>query len=242
MTERDFVKDLRDIKHIFDKAKVIFWLDAGTLLGAVRDKKIIPWDNDLDISIMHKNHKKVAKLTPEFKKKRFEVSTDYYKDGSLRKLKLKRAKNFSIDIVFIKVKNNMAWYYLKFTERKEKRYKILRKCAIAARRLITKIFPAYNKSRVGKLITKIYFSIYKGTVFSKKSKHSKMIPYCVPLKFYTKLNKIRFYGMEFNTPNNVGLYLSKRYGKNWKVPKKDWSYWADDGFRDPKWVKKRKKN
>ena len=30
-------------------------------------------------------------------------------------------------------------------------------------------------------------------------------------------------------PSNVEEYLEFRYGKDWKVPKKEWEWWNDDG-------------
>ena len=42
---------LYGVSEILKKNQLKFWLDAGTLLGAIRDKKLIPWDHDLDLGI-----------------------------------------------------------------------------------------------------------------------------------------------------------------------------------------------
>ncbi len=42
-----------NVTTILDNADVRYWLDFGTLLGAVRDGDIISWDNDADISYYH---------------------------------------------------------------------------------------------------------------------------------------------------------------------------------------------
>ena len=34
-------------------AGIVYWMDAGTLLGAYRDQKLIAWDDDLDVCIPH---------------------------------------------------------------------------------------------------------------------------------------------------------------------------------------------
>ena len=39
---------LREVKRIFDEQGVNFWLGSGTLLGAVREGRFIPWDDEMD--------------------------------------------------------------------------------------------------------------------------------------------------------------------------------------------------
>lgn len=45
------MKDLKDILAVFKKYDVPIFLTYGALLGAVRDKDFIKWDDDVDLSV-----------------------------------------------------------------------------------------------------------------------------------------------------------------------------------------------
>lgn len=49
------VKDIRHILAVFKKHNVDIYLSWGALLGAVREKRIIPWDDDIDLDVIDQN-------------------------------------------------------------------------------------------------------------------------------------------------------------------------------------------
>lgn len=58
---------MKDVHDILTKHKIPYRIEAGTLLGAVRHQGIIPWDDDLDISIMEDFEQRFLSLKSVFK-------------------------------------------------------------------------------------------------------------------------------------------------------------------------------
>jgi phosphorylcholine metabolism protein LicD len=69
---------LKIVSKVMDKYDIKFYLDFGTLLGAVRDDGLMPWDDDIDISIIdEKDFFKLPKVMAEIKKQ-YGYSTNTY--------------------------------------------------------------------------------------------------------------------------------------------------------------------
>ena len=65
----------KEVKKICDENNIDYFIIGGTLLGAVRHKGFIPWDDDMDIGMTWNNYQRFLKLAPEKMDDRFFIQT-----------------------------------------------------------------------------------------------------------------------------------------------------------------------
>ena len=105
LTDEDTIKKLYqmlyDIDKILLKNNIKYYIDGGTLLGAVRHKGIIPWDDDGDLCIFKKDIKNFLDCRNELLEKGY-IITKYWAGYKI----------FHKDGKEINYKNaNWGWYY-----------------------------------------------------------------------------------------------------------------------------------
>jgi len=192
------IKLLKTVTNELEKNNIEYYLDFGTLLGAVRDKGFIPWDHDLDISLLNEeDFKKIPKILKNIRLKYGYRPYMWTFKESLEKIKrgrLKRNKKFKdIDVYFTDINN----------------YQIAK--------VRTNKFFLFGK---GHICLDIFFKytyndklnwMAFGSIYSTSTKNIK-----------NGLTKIKLYDHEFYIPKDYDKYLEELYG-NWQEPKKEWT-------------------
>ena len=56
---------LKDIDKVCKKHGIQYFLDSGTLIGAIRHKGFIPWDDDLDIGMLREDYEKFNRVAQD---------------------------------------------------------------------------------------------------------------------------------------------------------------------------------
>ena len=213
-----------------DKNNLKYVLCCGTLLGAIRHHGMIPWDDDIDVSMPREDYEKLNELL-----KTNPIDNRYFLEslasgnspnpfGKLfdRKYELvdadSKIKNniwidiFPVDGISENDINNIAEFskkifnYCRFLEKSAKPIKLygLDKSSL--------------KKTVSVLLAHFHSSYYYGRMYSASICWNGVRGYLLSERYFTDRVKVEFEGHSLYAPQDWDEYLIKFYGDYMKIP------------------------
>lgn len=180
-----------------DKHNLMYYLDAGTLIGAVRHKGFIPWDDDIDVNMPQKDYDKFIELT-------------------------RNSKGYLTDHIQVEYPENTVYSFLKISDDRTilVEFPELNPLEVG---VYIDIFPKYgvvDKSLTSKIICKVseflaylhWFSHYSMYAWVRKDS-----VYGAPKKLAGKL--LSPFIKDVNWPVQLQNYIMHRYAKRHPLEK-----------------------
>jgi phosphorylcholine metabolism protein LicD len=114
---------LQDVVEILESENIAYVLEGGTLLGIIRENRLLPWDNDLDLTVTRQFAKKLLSARWKFwirgyrtRVRKIKQDSEHFKKGECRILKIQTTRFFffkdvSLMDIFIKdlVRDRYYW-------------------------------------------------------------------------------------------------------------------------------------
>lgn len=94
-------KLLHKLAEICRKNRLRLWICSGTLLGAVRNRGFIPWDDDADTLMMRDDIKKLRRILERDPEYQLALNYDYYCNSRQLRFRTREANNPCFVDVFI---------------------------------------------------------------------------------------------------------------------------------------------
>lgn len=230
---------LEEIDRICKKHDLKYWLDGGSILGAVRHKGFIPWDDDIDIAMTLEDMKKFIQIAPSELPKELFLQTPQtdpqskeliIKIRDLNSMYIEKGDNFNVDyqkglfvdiFPFIDYPSIPRSWVKRLTKNISKSHSILMSQHYYSLRSFAEFFYFGAKYGIYRAVWEILRKVckkdtYLGNVvlnngYGVTHRKDSVFP----------ISQITFEGKSFMAPNNPDAYLKDLYNNYMVIPPKE---------------------
>lgn len=219
------------IKLLRDR-NINYWIDCGTLLGIIRDQSLLPWDKDLDISVLRQNlsNEDIDYIVDKVKSDGLQVNVynsciSIVKEEYVFDIKLFDQENDYVVEKKLMPKNSFSSVVGFLVHSLTSDYETHRNGRNLFNKFILNLIQVFSRflpSVIKSLLAKPLIYVYQEYLVNDISE-------AVPFHFFQEFEQLEFNGNYYTVPSKNLDYLEFRYGVNWKTPNKEWITERDDG-------------
>lgn len=240
---------LEQFINICNKENLQYYVIGGTLLGAVRHKGFIPWDDDIDVGMPREDYKKFLKIAPKYLPKEYFLQTHITdKEYPANFAKIRNSNTTFIETSLNKCNINHGVYIDVFPldyypTNKIKSFlfdiynKVLSFRISAVFNLENIHYPLYKKiirKTISSLLKVIYPNIHsalkkRDNLFKSVKERNLITNHCgawgkkeiAPIEWFGKGTELYFENLTVKAPKEYDKYLTHIYGDYMKFPPKE---------------------
>jgi phosphorylcholine metabolism protein LicD len=224
---------LHTISQALSDEGISWWIDHGTLLGIVREDRLLPWDPDIDLSILMPDLSVASRVLAAQRVDLFArlVATD-------RNIKIipHEREGKVIDIgAYEPVGDKLVKSLVMFPRTGTGQMIPLRQFAWRRLRSLEnlcnwtdrQIALGRRSSATSEREVRLLSWTYRQTLLLRERVGTRRLS-VVPEAYLASPTSIDWKGITLRAPSDPQKYLSFRYGSGWTRPNSSWKWWNDD--------------
>ncbi|SHI12061.1 lipopolysaccharide cholinephosphotransferase [Clostridium collagenovorans DSM 3089] len=233
---------LQEFCRICEKHNLKYWLDAGTLLGSIRHRGFIPWDDDIDVGMLREDYEKFLEVAENELQEQYLIQKPFSNVNAFTKIRKKNTlmlerydanyhQGIFLDIFPMDTYSKNNFKFKLFERRYHLMYKLilfkehsLKESGLSIKNLIKSciklpllLVGALNRENLDK-----YIKMNSKRIIEETKKNTPFrVAYGVEIYVFPEVHRYEdifplstaeFEGVEFTIPHNYDSYLKDCYG------------------------------
>tara|TARA_Y100000389_G_scaffold205018_1_gene262030 strand:+ start:5228 stop:5908 length:681 start_codon:yes stop_codon:yes gene_type:complete len=207
--------NLIDAVIILNNLDQNYWICHGTLLGIIRDKNLMTWDNDIDLGLWKNNLKKNL-IFKCFKEKKFRIKKKFFNNDNI--ITFKRFGGRDVDLNIYETTHDKKYAFQRHYAHSNILMKLIYVLSVSGT-YKGKHHQIINKFKFSKnFFTKLKDFLIRNNFFYKQA------GFKTSAKLFINIKKYYFKGLIVNIPSNYKEYFIQIYGPTWIKPQRKYNW------------------